>query len=80
MSSSHYDKWFFKTPIGFLLTTGGIFFMYYSLLHLPKDKWVTFGLISAFAVGFGVYFLCSAAIHKMKSDMMKKQKLKQQSG
>lgn len=80
MSSSHYDKWFFKTPAGFLLVAGGIFFMYYSILHLSKDKWIEFGLISAFAVAIGVLLLCSAAIHKMKADLMKKQKLKQQSG
>ncbi len=81
MSNSHYEKWFIKVPIGFLLVAGGIFFMYYSL-RLPevKDHWITYGLVSAISVALGALLLSSAAINKMKSDLIKKQKIKQQSG
>jgi hypothetical protein len=81
MSSSHYEKWFFKLPIGFLLVSGGIFFMYYSLtLPQAAENWIFFGLVSAIPVGIGAILLSSAAVNKMKSDLMKKQKIKQQSG
>ena len=81
MSNAHYEKWFLKLPIGFLLIAGGIFFMYYSLT-LPKasENWIFFGLISAISVAIGAILLSSAAVNKMKSDLIKKQKIKQQSG
>lgn len=81
MSNSHYEKWVLKIPIGFLLVAGGIFFMYYSLtLPDAKENWITFGFVSAISVALGVILLSSAAINKMKSDLIKKQKIKQQSG
>lgn len=80
MSNNHYEKWFFKTPIGFLLIGGGIFFMYYSLtLQEASENWIFFGLISAISVAIGAVLLSSAAVNKMKSDLIKKQKIKQQS-
>lgn len=81
MSNSHYEKWFIKVPIGFILVAGGIFFMYYSL-RLPEvnENWVTYGLVSSVSVALGALLLSSAAINKMKSDLIKKQKIKQQSG
>lgn len=81
MSNSHYEKWVLKVPIGFLLIAGGIFFMYYSLT-LPEvnENWITYGLISAISVAIGAILLSSAAVNKMKSDLIKKQKIKQQSG
>lgn len=54
--------------------------MYYSLSHFVRDEWVLYGSICASAVGFGTYFLSSGAVNKVKSDMIKKQKIKQQSG
>ena len=81
MSNSHYEKWFLKLPLGFLLIAGGIFFMYYSLTHLPaKANWIFFGLVSSISVAIGAIVLSTAAINKMKSDLIKKQKIKQQSG
>lgn len=55
--------------------------MYYSLT-LPKasENWIFFGLISAISVAIGAILLSSAAVNKMKSDLIKKQKIKQQSG
>lgn len=81
MANSHYEKWIFKIPIGFILIAGGIFFMYYSLT-IPKvgEDWVKFGLISGVSVATGVVILSTASINKMKSDLIKKQKIKQQSG
>lgn len=81
MSNNHYEKWFFKIPIGFLLIAGGIFFMYYTLT-LPQsgEYWILFGLASAITIGIGAVILSSAAVNKMKSDLIKKQKIKQMEG
>jgi len=81
MANNHYEKWILKMPVGLLLLTGGIFFMYYSLSFMPaKENWVIFGLISAVSVGVGSFILGSSFINKTKSDLIKKQKARQQSG
>ena len=80
MSNYHFEKWLYKTILGFLLVTGGIFFMYYALTHFYRDNWILFASVCAGGVGIGTYLLSSGAINKMKSDMIKKQKQKQQSG
>lgn len=80
MGNYHLERWLYKTVIGFLLVAGGIFFMYYSISHFVRDDWVMYGSICASAVGIGAYFLSSGAVNKVKSDMIKKQKIKQQSG
>jgi hypothetical protein len=80
MGNYHLERWIYKTVIGFLLVAGGIFFMYYSLSHLLRDDWILYGLICSAGIAIGVYLLCSGAVNKVKGDMIKKQKLKQQSG
>ena len=80
MSNYHFERWLYKTVLGFLLVAGGIFFMYYSLSHFMRKDWILYGLICSLAIAIGVYILSSAAVNKVKSDIIKKQKLKQQSG
>jgi hypothetical protein len=80
MSNYHNERWLIKSVSGFLLTAGGIFFMYYCLTHFGRIRWETYGLISGFGVAIGVFLISSAAVHKVKADLIKKQKLKQQSG
>ena len=80
MSNYHSEKWLYKTILGFLLVTGGVFFMYYALTHFYRDNWILFASICAGSVGIGTYLLSSGAVNKVKSDMIKKQKQKQQSG
>lgn len=80
MSSHHLEKFYYKTILGFLLVVGSIFFMYYQITHEGRDNWIWFGLICGVSGATGVYLLSSAAINKVKSDLIKKQKIKQQSG
>lgn len=80
MSNYHFERWLYKTVLGFLLVAGGIFFMYYSLSHFMRKDWILYGSICSVGIGIGVYLLSSGAINKVKSDMIKKQKVKQQSG
>jgi len=80
MGNHHFEKWLSKTVLGFLLVVGGIFFMYFSLSHFMRKDWILYGLICSVVIGIGVYLLSSGAINKVKSDLIKKQKIKQQSG
>ena len=79
MSNYHLEKWIYKTILGFLLVAGAIFFMYYSLTHEGRNNWLLYGLICSIGCAIGVYFLSSAAVNKVKSDMIRKQKMRQQS-
>jgi len=80
MGNYHFEKWLYKTTLGFLLVVGGVFFMYYSLSHFMRKDWILYGLICSVGIGIGVFLLSSSAINKVKSDLIKKQKVKQQSG
>ena len=80
MSNYHFERWLYKTILGFLLVTGGVFFMYYALTHFYRDNWFLYGCICSAGIGIGAFLLSSGAINKVKSDMIKKQKMKQQSG
>lgn len=80
MANYHFDKWLFKTILSCLLIAAGVFFMYYALTHFYRDNWLLYGSICTAAVSIGAYLLSSGAINKVKSDMIKKQKMKQQSG
>jgi len=80
MSNYHFERWLYKTVLGFILVAGGIFFMYYSLSHFIRANWVLHSVICSLGISIGVYLLSSGAINKVKSDMIKKQKVKQQSG
>ena len=77
MSNYHFEKWLYKTVIGILLVIGGVFFMYYSLTHFYRDNWVLLASVCSAAVGIGAYLLGSAAVNKVKSDIIRKQKMKQ---
>ena len=80
MGNHHLERWIYKTVIGFLLVAGGIFYMYYSLSHFMRKDWILYGLICSMGIGIGVYLLSSGAVNKVKSDIIKKQKVKQQTG
>jgi hypothetical protein len=80
MANYHFERWIYKTVLGFLLVAGAIFFMYYAITHEVRDNWLLYGLICSVGCAIGVYLLSSGAVNKVKADMIKKQKIKQQSG
>ena len=81
MSNHHYERWIIKLLIGIILIGGGVIFLYYSITHLHStERWILLGLIPAVAIMIGALLLSSATIHKVKSDLIKKQKMRQQSG
>ena len=62
------------------MIAGGIFFMYYSIINNEKEKWILYGLICGVGIALGVFLLSTAAVNKVKSDLIKKQKIKELSG
>ena len=79
MANNHFEKWLLKTPLGFILIAGGVFFIFYSITQLNfREKWVLYGIISSLSIAIGALLLSDAAVHRVKSDLIKKQKNRQQ--
>jgi len=64
-------------PFGFLLVGAGILVIMYSANKRASDEWLMWGIISASIITGGLGILGNAYIHKVKSDLMRKQRTKQ---
>ena len=79
MSSDHGEKFITKLLVGFGLVTAAIFLIYFIIFNkLMKNDWYYWGIATAILLNAGLYMLVSAAVHKMKSDMIRRQKIKEQ--
>ena len=79
MSSDHGEKFITKLLVGFGLVTAAIFLIYFIIFNkLMKNDWYYWGIATAILFNAGLYMLVSAAVHKMKSDMIRRQKTKDQ--
>jgi hypothetical protein len=76
MSNTHYKKWWLYMPIGFLFVSAGILAIVYSLDKLPNNDWTVWATVSILAINLGLGFLGSALIHKIKSDLIRRERLK----
>jgi len=65
-------------PIGFIFVSGGIVTIVYSLDNRPNNEWLQWVVISVACINLGIGFLGSAFIHKVKSDLIRKEKSKHQ--
>ena len=74
MSNKHYRKWIFQMPLGFLLTSAGILVIVYAVSHRSSEQWLTWGIIGAIIFNSGLGILGNAFIHKMKSDLIQKER------
>jgi len=74
MPNKHYQKWILQMPVGFLLVGAGIIVIMYSANKRASDEWFIWGLISATIIMAGLGILGNAYIHKIKSDLIKKQR------
>jgi len=74
MSNKHYQKWLLQMPVGFLLVGAGVIVIMYSANKRASDEWLIWGLISATIMTAGLGILGNAYIHKVKSDLIKKQR------
>lgn len=64
-------------PFGFLLVGAGILVIMYSANKRASDEWLLWGIISASVITGGLGILGNAYIHKVKSDLMRKQRTTQ---
>ncbi len=65
-------------PVGFLLVGAGILVIMYSANKRASDEWLIWGIISVTILNAGLGLLGNAFIHKVKSDLIKKQRTRQQ--
>ena len=65
--------------LGFaLITTGIIGILYACFERTETDDWYFWGIVASFVINLGLYFLLQAFVHKVKSDMIRRQKQKEQ--
>ncbi|MGZ5222128.1 MAG: hypothetical protein ACXWV6_02645 [Chitinophagaceae bacterium] len=77
MTNKHEKKFLINMMIGFILTTSGISSIIYSAFtDEHKMDWIFWAAISAVAINAGLLFLGSALIHKVKADLIRRQRQK----
>jgi hypothetical protein len=77
MTNKHEKKFIINMLIGFILTTGGVSSVIYACFTgEQKMDWIFWASISAVALNAGLLFLGSALIHKVKADLIRRQKQK----
>jgi len=74
MSNKHKKKFIINMLIGFLFTTCGISFIIYSTF--ADEYWFFRAAIPVIAINTGLLFLGSALIHKVKADLIRRQRQK----
>lgn len=80
MTNKHEKKFIINMLIGFILTTSGISAIIYSAFtDEHKMDWIFWAAISAVAINAGLLFLGSSLIHKVKADLIRRQKQKTKS-
>jgi hypothetical protein len=79
MSNTHQDKYISKLLIGIAFVTAGIFVIMYAGFNANvKKDWYFWGIIAAVAINVGLILVGSAYVHKIKSDLIRRQKKKEQ--
>ncbi len=77
MPNHHREKHISKLLIGFIFIIAGIFSIIYSCFEKAGvSDWYFWGIIASALICTGLYFLLSSFVHKIKSDLIEKQKNK----
>lgn len=75
MSNSHQEKFLTKILIGIGSIMASVFVVFFVIFERPKtEDWYYWGLLSSGLMAAGVVLCGSAFVHKMKSDMIKRQR------
>ena len=74
MPNKHYQKWLLQMPIGFLVVGAGIVVIMYAANKRASDEWLMWAIIAVFIVTTGLGILGNAYVHKVKSDLIKRQR------
>jgi hypothetical protein len=79
MSNNHGEKYITKLLFGFGFVTAAILFIFYIWFERPfKQDWYFWGIATAALFNIGLYLLIEACIHKMKNDMIRRQRMRDQ--
>lgn len=79
MSNTHQEKYITKLLFGFAFVTGGVLLTYFAAFERTRqDDWYFWGIVASVLFNVGLYFLLTAFVHKIKSDLIRKQRMKEQ--
>ena len=79
MSNTHQDRYITKLLLGFTFITAGILLILYAAFERTREEdWYFWGIIASVTFNIGLYLFMSAFVHKVKSDLIKRQKMRDQ--
>jgi len=79
MSNSHSDKYVTSLLLGFSFVIGSVFLLLFPVFEKEqKNDWYIWAIVASITLCIGLYFLVSAAVHKVKSDLIKRQRSREQ--
>lgn len=79
MADKHQDKYVTQLLLAFTFISAGVLLIFYACFERAKtDDWYFWGVLVSILISMGLYFITNACIHKVKSDLIKRQKLKEQ--
>lgn len=77
MSNKHERKFIINMLLGLVFTSGGIASIIYSTFTKENEHdWIFWAAIPIVAINAGLLFMGSSVIHKVKSDLIRRQKQK----
>jgi uncharacterized membrane protein len=77
--SSHSDRYLTKLLFGFACVIIAVFTIVFACFErVKKDDWYGWGLVASLFLCVGLYLLMEAFVHKVKADLIRRQKVRQQ--
>lgn len=80
MNNKHEKRFLLNTLIGLLFTTASSFAVIYICFNKQHQQdWVFWAVVTAIGFNAGFLFIGSGAVHKVKADLIRRQKQKTKS-
>ena len=78
-TNKHREKYVTQLLAGLALVSGGILVIFYvSFLKNKTQEWYVWAAVSLILINTGLYLLGNAFVHKVKADLIRRQKQKDQ--
>ncbi|MFM7672789.1 MAG: hypothetical protein ACKO6Q_09390 [Bacteroidota bacterium] len=75
---SHRDSYLVQLMVGFMLIGAFVAFLFFCLFEVQKiGPWYVLAGVAAFLLCAAAYFISSATVHKVKSDISRKSRRKE---
>ena len=83
MSNSHQEKFITKLLIGVTFILVSVFLLFYTIYErseksIKEDDWYWWAFGFASLLATGIILICSAYVHKVKSDLIRRQQQRMQ--